>query len=107
MSVEDNLKALRRYRSYGLWGGLFFGTMVGIVIGGPQFREWENPVSTWATMIASCAAVGAIVGFFFLGLVPQSTGTGFYDAGSGSGVDSGGSDSGGSDSGGGDGASSG
>jgi hypothetical protein len=102
MSAQDNLETLRRYRSYGLWGGLFLGIVIGIVIGGPQFREWENPLSVWGTLIISCAAVGAIVGFFFLSFLAPGTGGGSHGVGGGSGTDSGGGDGGGGNGAGGD-----
>lgn len=56
---------------------------MGVVIGGPQFREWENPFSEWATLIAICAAVGAVVGFFFLGLLSPGLDSSGIDGGSG------------------------
>ena len=103
MSAEDNLKTLRRYRSYGLWGGLILGIVAGIIVGGPQFREWENPLRVWGTLLASCAAVGAIVGFFFFSLLAPGTAVGSHGVGGGSGADSGGGVGGGGGDGGGDG----
>lgn len=90
MSAEDNLNTQRRFSSYGLWGGLSLGIFMGVVVGGTQFREWENPLGEWGTLIATCAAVGAIVGFFFLGFL--TPGGGSYDIGCESSTESSGGD---------------
>ena len=90
MSAQDKVNTLKRYRSYGLWGGLSLGIFMGVVVGGPQFREWENPLSEWGTLIVACAAVGSIVGFFFLGFL--SPGAGSDDVGCESSTESAGGD---------------
>ena len=106
MLPENNLIIRKRYRLYGLWICLFLGIIAGIIIGGSRFREWENPVSSWLILIASCSVIGAIMGFVFFGsLGPNDSKSpndfdgyggssggdyGGYDAGGDSGGDGGG-----------------
>jgi hypothetical protein len=52
---------LRRFESYGFWLGLGLGLLVGILICGPNFHDWEPRTSFW--VIFSCAVGGAIIGF--------------------------------------------
>lgn len=84
MSAEDNLNTRKRYSSYGLWAGLSLGIFVGVVAGGSRFREWENPLYEWGTLIVACAAVGAIVGFIFFSLVRPGLDSSGVGGGSGS-----------------------
>jgi hypothetical protein len=97
MSVGDNLNTIKRYRSYGLWGGLFLGTLIGILIGGPQFREWQTPLKTWGIVVACCSAVGAITGFIFFSLLGPGVGQSTYDLDGSCGGGDGGGDGGGGD----------
>lgn len=98
MTVEDNRATIRRYRDIGLWGGLFLGLLIGVLVGGPQYREWQNPLGTWATLLTACAAVGGITGYLFTCLMTSGTGPSPNDTsdhpgdGDGGGGDGGGGD---------------
>ena len=89
MSADENREKVKRFRSYGLWGGTFLGIVVGVLAGGPRFREWEDPLLTWLEAIVACAAVGATVGFLFfpmaVGGTPAAIGTGGHDGSDGGG----------------------
>lgn len=66
---------IRRYRSYGLFGGAAVGALVGVLVSGPNFHEWATAQSL--AVIAGCAAGSAFMGYFFLALVfGASTGVG-------------------------------
>jgi len=69
--------------------------LFGILIGGPRFREWEDPTGTWLVIIGSCAAVGAVAGYLFFTLLPGGTAATSSGFGDGTGSDHGGSDDGG------------
>ncbi len=62
-TVESRGRAiLDRFQSYGFWGGLILGLVVGVLISGPKFRDW--PLSTLLMVIAACGIAGAAIGFF-------------------------------------------
>ncbi len=95
MSAQNNQQTVRRFRSYGLWSGLFLGILFGVIAGGPRFREWEHPISTWLMIITSSAAVGAVVGYFFFSLLQGGTAVTLSGLEAGSVGDPGDSDGGG------------
>jgi hypothetical protein len=100
-STRDPSAIVDRYRAIGLYGGLFFGGIVGIVVAGPHFQEWSSARSLLT--IAGSLAVGGLVGYLAGEIAIAShvsgSGSGFRrGAGSSDGDDhGGGGDVGGSD----------
>jgi uncharacterized membrane protein YeaQ/YmgE (transglycosylase-associated protein family) len=99
-SPRDVSAIIKRYRSNGLFGGLFFGVLVGIVVAGPHFHEWSAERSM-LTIIGSLI-VGGLVGYLAgeIAIASLSSGPGSGLAGgsdsgaAGSGESSGGGDGG-------------
>ncbi|MFO1364476.1 MAG: hypothetical protein U1F45_18805 [Burkholderiales bacterium] len=89
MSVKDNLQTVQRYSVYG-WGGLFLGTIAGLIIGGERFREWESPITTWGALTCVCAIVGGAIGFAFFKLLAPGAGAPPGDSANGDGGGDGG-----------------
>lgn len=50
-----------RYRAIGLFGGLFIGAMVGVMVAGPNFREWSG-LRSLATILGAFG-VGGVLGY--------------------------------------------
>src|SRR5690348_17065948 len=61
-SPRDVKAIIARYKAIGLFGGLFLGAMVGVMIIGPNMRDWS-----WARSLATflgAAILGGIAGYF-------------------------------------------
>jgi hypothetical protein len=54
-------QVLSRFESYGLWGGLGLGLLVGVLASGPNFHD--RTIGTSLLVIAVGAIVGAVIGF--------------------------------------------
>ena len=63
-STQASKDILRRYRSYGLFGGAAVGAVVGILVSGPNFHEWAAAQSL--SVIAGFTLGSALIGHFFL-----------------------------------------
>ncbi|WP_141514147.1 hypothetical protein [Ramlibacter sp. WS9] len=66
-STQSSKDILRRYRSYGLFGGAAVGAVVGVLVSGPNFREWAATQSL--AVIAGFMVGIALIGYFFLAQV--------------------------------------
>ena len=53
---------LRRFESHGLWIGLGLGLLTGVLVSGPNFREWAAQTSFWVTF--ACTLGGGVIGYF-------------------------------------------
>ena len=61
-SPRDVNAVIARYKAIGLFGGLFLGAIVGVMIIGPNLRDWW-----WARSLATflgAASLGSIAGYF-------------------------------------------
>ena len=70
MNVRDSQapeNAVRRYTTYGLFGGGAFGGVVGVLLSGPNFFVWSLAQS--AGVITGLAVGVALVGYLFVGLL--------------------------------------
>ena len=99
-SARDATAVIVRYKKIGLFGGLFLGAVVGIMVAGPKFGEWSSARSM-LTILGS-TGVGALIGYIAgeIATVSLASGTG---PGIGGGTSSGGISGGGHGDGGGDG----
>jgi hypothetical protein len=78
--------AARRYRNYGLFGGVALGLFAGVLISGLHFDEW--PAGASLALVLACGAGGALVGRLFLGIATGSLpGGGAWGTGHGEGGD--------------------
>jgi hypothetical protein len=62
--------AVRRYRGYGLFGGIAMGLFTGVLISGPHFDEWSASASL--ALVFACAAGGALIGWLLLSIASGS-----------------------------------
>lgn len=85
-SPRDVKAIVARYKAMGLIGGLFLGAVAGVMIAGPNFREWSGMRSL--VTIAGSLGIGAIAGYFAGELA-----VGGHASGSGAGIHSGSGDS--------------
>lgn len=89
----------RRYRGYGLFGGVALGLFAGVLISGPHFGEWSASASL--ALVLACATGGALIGWLFLSIASGSVagggawGAGHVEGGDVSGADGHGGDGGG------------
>jgi hypothetical protein len=95
-------KVVYSYATYGLFGGLLFGLLIGLFISGPNFAEWSALRSV--LVIFGSGFVGGLLGYVLPSLAVGSTaggsGAGVYSSDSFSDGGTGAHDSGGCDSGG-------
>lgn len=59
--------AISRCKAYGLFGGAALGSIVGVIVSGPNFFVWSPFQSVG--VIAGLAAGMAMIGYLFIGLV--------------------------------------
>ena len=88
-SPRDVNAIIERYKSIGLFGGLFLGGVIGVIVAGPRFHEWSAARSTLTIL-------GSLLLGAFLGYVAAEIAVGSLLSGPGSGI-AGGSDGGGGD----------
>lgn len=92
-SPRDVKAIVVRYKTIGLLGGVFLGAVVGIMVAGPNFREWTE-IRSLSTILGSIA-VGGLIGYIAgeIAVASQASGCGPGIAGGagggggGSGVD--------------------
>ena len=60
-SPRDVSSIIERYRTIGVVGGLFLGAIVGVMVAGPNFREWSWVRSL--TTIGGSTIVGVVAGY--------------------------------------------
>jgi hypothetical protein len=60
-SPRDMKAIIARYREIGLIGGLAFGGVVGVMVAGPNFREWSWLRSV--VTIAGSVGIGGLLGY--------------------------------------------
>lgn len=66
-STQAPRDIVRRYRSYGLFGGAAVGAVAGVLLSGPNFHVWAAAQSL--SVIVGFAVGGALIGHFFLTLL--------------------------------------
>jgi hypothetical protein len=94
---------LRRYKQYGLVGGIALGLLLGVLLSGPHFFEWSFGLSL--AVISGCMAGCAAMGWFATAIATGSLAGGVATRlGQSDGANAMTSDSSGSDGAGGDGA---
>jgi hypothetical protein len=77
-STQAPRDIVRRYRSYGLFGGAALGAVVGVLVSGPHLHEWAAAQSL--AVIAAFTVGIAFVGYFFLAqVIGASTGVGAWN----------------------------
>jgi hypothetical protein len=77
-STQAPRDIVRRYRSYGLFGGAAVGAVVGVLVSGPNFHDWAAAQSL--AVIAGFAVGSALIGYLFLAQVfGVSTGVDAWD----------------------------
>ena len=59
---RDVQAIVERYRAIGLYGGLFVGAVIGVLVAGPHFREWSSARSLLT--IAGSAGLATFIGYF-------------------------------------------
>ena len=59
--------AIGRYKTYGLFGGAALGSVVGVLVSGPNFFVWSPAQSVG--VIVGLAVGMAVIGYLFIGLV--------------------------------------
>lgn len=67
LSSRKPASAIGRYRACGLFGGATLGSVIGVLVSGPNFFVWSPAQSVG--VIAGMAAGLAAIGYFFVGLV--------------------------------------
>ena len=79
LSTPASKDIVRRYRGYGLFGGVTVGAVVGVLVSGPNFTEWGAAQSL--AVIGGFTVTSALIGYFFLAqLYGASAGAGvWYD----------------------------
>jgi hypothetical protein len=60
-SPRDVKAIIERYRAIGLYGGIFLGAVVGVMVVGPNLSEWSGSRSLLT--IFGSIALGALVGY--------------------------------------------
>ena len=60
-SPHDASAIVNRYKSIGLFGGLFLGGVIGIMVAGPRFDEWSAARS--ALTILGSFVLGGLLGY--------------------------------------------
>src|SRR5258706_1893801 len=98
-SPRDVNAIVNRYKSIGLFGGLFLGAVVGIMVAGPHFHEW-SAARSMLTIFGSLALgglIGYVAGEIAVASLASGPGSGFAggDGGGGGGSGVGGGDGGG------------
>jgi hypothetical protein len=72
-SQNEIVKTRKSYQFPWLLTGACIGIISGVLIGGTQFREWENPLTSWGILIISCTVAGGFIGFIaFSALIPST-----------------------------------
>lgn len=79
-SSRDANAIVNRYKLIGLFGGLFLGGIVGIMVAGPHFHDW--PAAQSILTIVGALALGGLIGY-----VAGEIALGSQASGPGSGLD--------------------
>lgn len=58
---------VQRYATYGLFGGLLTGLLIGVLAAGPYFYVW--PVGRSLLVVVALALLGSVVGRWAIGFV--------------------------------------
>lgn len=82
MQAQPNLRTssdlLRRYREWGLWGGLALGAVGGAMVCGPNVHDW--PLAASAAVVLGLGTGLGLLGWFCMPLVMSSlVATGAHD----------------------------
>ena len=70
--VLNRVERVRRFRTAAVFGGLFFGALVGVAATGPNLAEW--PFARALGTIVGAGILGALVGFLFVEIALRSSG---------------------------------
>lgn len=66
-SPQAPANAIGRYKTYGLFGGAALGSVVGVLMSGPNFFVWAPAQSVG--LIGGLAVGMGLIGYLFVGLV--------------------------------------
>jgi hypothetical protein len=66
-SSQAPANTIGRYKTYGLFGGAALGSVVGVLVSGPNFFVW-SPAQSVGVIVGLAVGVG-VIGYLFIGLV--------------------------------------